>query len=732
MLQLMDVPDNHLQMNYRVQKRDLLLILLGGLLAAVINLFTLPLFFEAQFVFGPFIVLLIAVYRGPMVGLLTSIIATFPLTIAWGSHWASLTFGLEALFVGYFYGLKRINVVMLVMAYWVFIGMPLSWYAISQYEFFLDSHRTTILIKQLINAILYAHLTGLVLHIPRIKSLLSDGDTTPLTMRERSFHIISSLLISIGILFFFINLVQTIKNANNKFSVEHQKQHEETMAKVSLVMGNISQAMNEFKYALAEVWEVPGKRLELLVSFNQRHPDFKTMLIANDQAEVIHSSPPELMDKVTSGNKLIKVSDRSYYIEAINSNMPFISAGFIGRGFGEDLLTAISVGVPNNEMTGRNIGVVEGSYYLNSFSRLKNIIDTEDATILGILVDQNGKVLMASSQLGLDSLQSLELQKSTDESYNHDLVSLLNEAGEVNSQAYYSVYSDFFWGWRLYTLQDEGQFVSVIEKSLLIFALSIILVVLISTFLARNISRSWSYYIHRLNIIIDKDDEFDNLPEFETNSQLPQEVSNLYQEIKRSRLKIVSMNQNLQKKVAKRTEKLQKMNAQLNVIARRDALTKLHNRYAFNEMLDVYWVACQKELIPFSMMVIDIDHFKKINDNFGHPVGDSVLIQLAKILAFYDVDSKQFVSRMGGEEFSILLKGSSSIKAADMAEKIRQQIEQTVFKVGLDKKIHITVSIGLATIDANELTAVKLYQLADAALYEAKESGRNQLKSNDR
>lgn len=728
----MNVPEKYLQMNYRVQKRDILLVLLGGLLAAVINLFRLPLFFEAQFVFGPFIVLLIAVYRGPVVGLLTSIIATFPLTVAWGSYWASLTFGLEALFVGYFYGLKRINVVMLVMAYWVFIGMPISWYSISQYDYFLDSHRTTILIKQLINAILYAHLTALVLHLPRVKSFFSDGDTTPLTMRERSFHIISSLLISIGILFFFINLVQTIKNANNKFSVEHQKQHEETVAKVALVMGNISQAMNEFKYALGEVWNVPDKRLELLMSFNQRHPDFKTMLIANDQAEVIHSSPPELINKVTSENEPLNISDRIYYIEAINSNKPFISAGFIGRGFGEDLLTAISVGVPNTEMTGRNIGIVEGSYYLNSSSRLKNIIDTENATIFGILVDQNGKVLMASSHLGLDSLQSFDLQKSTDESYNHDLVSLLNEAGEVNSQAYYSVDSDFSWGWRLYTLQDEGQFVSVIEKSLLIFALSIILVVLISNFLARNISRSWSYYIHRLNKIIDKHDELDDLSEFETNSQLPQEVSNLYQEIKRSRLKIVSMNKNLQKKVAKRTEKLQKMNAQLNVIARRDALTKLHNRYAFNEMLDVFWVDCQKELIPFSMMVIDIDHFKKINDNFGHPVGDSVLIQLAKILAFYEVDSKQFVSRMGGEEFSILLKGSSSIKAADMAEKIRQQIEQTVFKVGLDKKIHITVSIGLATIDANELTAVKLYQLADAALYEAKESGRNQLKIRDK
>lgn len=88
-------------------KHDLIIIVSFGALAALVNMFRLPLFFEAEYVFGPFLVLLVTVFRGPSAGVLTSMIASVPLVVAWGSFWPTLTFGLEALFVGYVFSLRR-------------------------------------------------------------------------------------------------------------------------------------------------------------------------------------------------------------------------------------------------------------------------------------------------------------------------------------------------------------------------------------------------------------------------------------------------------------------------------------------------------------------------------------------------------------------------------------------------------------------------------------------------
>ncbi len=129
------------------------------------------------------------------------------------------------------------------------------------------------------------------------------------------------------------------------------------------------------------------------------------------------------------------------------------------------------------------------------------------------------------------------------------------------------------------------------------------------------------------------------------------------------------------------------------------------------------------------MLIIEINHFKKVNDSYGHPAGDEVLIFLAQVLQQYKHKPVQSVSRIGGEEFCLLLKGRQHAQAYDLAEDIRKRVEGIDFKVGADKTIQLTISIGLASINPTKFTAAKLYQLADTALYEAKHSGRNQVRN---
>ena len=720
-------------MNQSEISKDLLLAVLGGLIAAGINLFRLPLFFEAEFLFGPAIVLLVAIFRGPLAGLIASIIATVPVIMAWGSFWAMLTFGLEALFVAIICTRWHINVILVVMAYWLFIGMPVSWYSISQYELFLDSHRTSILIKQLTNAILYAHVTALVMFLPAVRNYLTRvDDRKPISIKEQSSHIIASLLITVGILFFFFNLNQNIKISSEKFNQIHDTKHDKLTAHLKLMVENKLTAMNELKYNISHVWNDKDARQEVLLEFNDRHPEFRTMIIANANADLLHSSPPELVINVLSQNETINVKDRDYFINAIDSNQVYVSPGFVGRGFGSDLISAVSVGIPDPTNPEVNIGIVEGSFILSSMKAMKELIDNIDESVDGILFDQYGQAIIASRQLFLQPLETIEFSKGVDQFYEHNLVNMVRSNGTKEPGIYYSLESDFAWGWKLVTLQNEAKFADVIETVLITFAVSIVLVVLVAKLLAWAISNSWSYHMQRLNEMIEQGVDFNNdLVEFEENDHLPEEVSNLYQEIKRSKQKIITMNQELQNTVAERTEKLQVANEKLNVMAREDELTKLDNRRVFNETLNQLYQQCQKELLPLSMMIIDIDHFKKVNDSYGHPAGDEVLIFLAQVLQQYKHKPVQSVSRIGGEEFCLLLKGRQHEQAFDLAEDIRKRVESIDFKVGADKTIQLTISIGLASINPTKFTAAKLYQLADTALYEAKHSGRNQVKNAD-
>ncbi len=712
-------------------KKNLLIILVAGGLAAFINLFRWQLFFEAEYIFGPMVVLLVSVYRGAVVGLLTGVIGSLTLVYAWGSFWSTLTFGLEGLIVGWVCYHKRYNLILVVITYWIFMGMPISWYSISHYDLILESHKEAVLIKQLTNGIIYAHLAVLLKNLSWFRKVLSERDFHPtLSIKQHSSHIISSLLITVGILFFIYFLRQNIKNDSDQFVNNHIRQHNEFVSQIQLSINERMAILNEAKFNLANIWESSDLRQKFLLSLHYREDAFKTMLIADDQANIVHSSPVKLLADMKASNTSINISDRDYFQAAINSNQIFVSPGFLGRGFGKDLIVAISVGIPNLDNGQDKQGVLEGSLVLSSLNTFSTAANDGKTHIDAVLLDQDSHVLFASDSLNIRPLGRVTLSPGVNQFYQHGLMSLLVDDHPLNDTIYYAATTQFDWGWQLTTLQDEASFARLVEKTLLYFAVAIVLVVLISELVAWFISESWSYYLTRLNDLIDHESEFaTEVNEFEGDMQLPEEIGNLYQEIKRSKLKIIEMNTELQNTVAERTEKLQKANQLLNVMAREDGLTRLANRRVFNDQLNAVWSDSQESMLCMSLLIIDVDHFKKINDSYGHPVGDKVLINLAQELLEFDTDDVLCIARVGGEEFGVIMQGASHQAVLELAEKIRQYIESHAIVVSDKLTVDITVSIGVATIDPATFTASKLYQLADNALYEAKNSGRNCIKS---
>ncbi len=155
----------------------------------------------------------------------------------------------------------------------------------------------------------------------------------------------------------------------------------------------------------------------------------------------------------------------------------------------------------------------------------------------------------------------------------------------------------------------------------------------------------------------------------------------------------------------------------------RDSLTEIHNRRYFESRLKEEVERHQRYQSPLSLIMIDIDHFKKINDTRGHQAGDQVLIQIAALLAnrLRVVDT---IARYGGEEFCLLLPETTRDSAAILAEDLRRMVENRTFSYG-ESTFDVTISLGVIEAGGADITLDSLLKQVDDALYSAKKSGRN-------
>ena len=164
----------------------------------------------------------------------------------------------------------------------------------------------------------------------------------------------------------------------------------------------------------------------------------------------------------------------------------------------------------------------------------------------------------------------------------------------------------------------------------------------------------------------------------------------------------------------------------LSQLATTDTLTGLANRGHALDSLQTMLTRAQRLGRPMGVMLLDVDHFKQVNDTYGHPAGDQVLRDIAHILQA-NVRAYDLAARFGGEEFLVLCEGADLSATVDMAERIRAAVASRVYRLAGGQTLRTTVSVGVYAGAGSHATAMQLIELADQALYRAKQAGRNRV-----
>ncbi len=193
-------------------------------------------------------------------------------------------------------------------------------------------------------------------------------------------------------------------------------------------------------------------------------------------------------------------------------------------------------------------------------------------------------------------------------------------------------------------------------------------------------------------------------------------------------------NEELETRVAERTEalvramaELEKANTQMAKLSRTDQLTGLGNRRFLDEVLEQVLDSAQRTAKPLSVIMVDIDHFKQINDTYGHPVGDECLRLVGATLRKLVTRGTDVIARYGGEEFVVVLAETSETDAYRVAQRICEEVAGTQF-IASGQRIALKVSLGVAAYDhSGTMTTEVLMANADQALYSAKDQGRNRV-----
>lgn len=467
---------------------------------------------------------------------------------------------------------------------------------------------------------------------------------------------------------------------------------------------------------------------DILASLDRRHTlrsEFAWLGVADAAGNVIQASNNMLVGQ--------SVAQRPWFIAGLKNvysgdvHEALLLAKLLPNPHADEPLRFIDFAAPIRSSDGKIVGVVAAhahwNWVTNTVQAVINRRETDsDAQIL--IVSNSGNVLYPQALAGMSQLPpNLPLNNT------YSIATWDDGRTYITSQVLVNADSPTNFGWRIVVRQSlENALIPVYNMYTQLLVLAFIAVILFAL-LAWRLAQSVSKPIEQLAAAARCIKHHTGVPQYPGDTSLSEvaQLSNAMQSMTDSLLtrerELELLNQTLEQQVLQRTEALAAANKQLEHLATTDPLTGINNRRRFDETLATYIQMGKRTGNGFSILLLDADHFKKVNDNYGHPVGDAVLQQIAGLI-MQNTRATDFVARYGGEEFVVILPNApSATEVMTVAEKIRSAIESASFpEVG-----QMTMSIGSSHWHAEETNADDVIQRADEALYNAKASGRNRV-----
>ena len=388
-------------------------------------------------------------------------------------------------------------------------------------------------------------------------------------------------------------------------------------------------------------------------------------------------------------------------------------------------LRFVDFAAPVFKNSGELIGVVATHANWSWIAEVLASTMPHDAKTRGVdifIADKHNNVLYPFNSIGIVKLPEALSTDSTGKALLWD-----DGIEYLSSTIAVRTHSETELGWQVVVRQPSTQALSTAHSLLHTLLWLSLAATLVSMLLAYKLASEFSRPVEKLAKVAKQIQQGDALVNFNTQNKLT-EINSLAKSLQTMTSTLVmrehalaEINRTLEQKVTERTLALESANEDLKQLARSDALTGLANRLAISEALRHEYLLYKRTGASFAVIIIDVDHFKRVNDNHGHNTGDLVLNRVAQLLND-SIRETDFVARFGGEEFIVLLPNTTDA-AIVVAEKIRSAIANNEFPVVK----HITASIGVALAGLLDHTQDELIHRADVALYQAKNGGRNKV-----
>jgi diguanylate cyclase (GGDEF)-like protein len=606
----------------------------------------------------------------------------------------------------------KVRFLTVLLLFWLLIGLPIT--SIIVYFYLSLSFQVSVYIALpfVLSGYICGMLALLVYWLLPIQSQFKQRQTLPkFSKLVFEFNLVSVMLPFFIVVLFFI--WRSTNDSEVSVSLELNNAIEELDRSAIGLLNDKVHALTSTAKMLSNENNTQ-KKATILDTVANATANLESMVATDKDGTVLFAAPERYAAKLPELSG-VNISFREYFQLTKFNKEPVVSKAIKGSGLGS--LDIVAITAPILTESGFE-GLVQAAIKLERLVDQSVINAIQNGQIAVIVTDALDSIIYSSPIFGLTKLERFE-KNIVGASDTFSLPKIT-----ISEKDY--LYREFSnqKGWKIYALTEPSRIFkdtnTYFTFMIIIFLQSIIFIAVLSKGLASNIVRP----LRNLEAFMKGQMSSEKLL---VEAKVSQEMLSVTANVIKTQKLSLDFQHELKEQVKEKTKELQALNTKLIAVSRTDALTGLLNRGAFDQLAKEAYMNHRRNKTPFTVAFIDIDHFKNINDTYGHNTGDECLIGVADVIAKMCRRETDIISRYGGEEFVLLFASNKPEQHLDHIKLIHQLIgdHKTMYS---DKLIQLTASCGVVrVVDDFSKSLIDLIALADEQLYLSKDNGRNQV-----